>query len=145
MGLKDEVVLSPSCGFLLCSTGHLVLRDELQVGVDGLLLGPDHLPVTELQQTDKILKTDGLLLNYNGIPVISKDGLSTTSIMKVGVISIPLDDLTISSDGAFHGAGGALIVGEDGLMLTKDDVLMRPDEKPLLTLEGKPILQCDLF
>jgi len=144
---KDEVVLSPSGGFLLCSAGHLVLRDELQVGADGLLLGPDDLPVMEMQQTDKILKTDDLLLDCNRFPVISMDGLLVlkTSIMQVGGISIPLDDVTISNDGVFHGSDGALIVGDDGLVLTEGDVLMRHDAKPLLTLEGKPILQCDLF
>jgi len=119
----------------------------LQVGGDGLLLGPDDLPVIEMQQTDKILKTNDLLLNCNSIPVISKDGLLVlkTSIMQVGGISVPLDDLTISSDGVFHGPDGSLIVGDDGLVLTEGDVLMRHDGKPLLTLEGKPILQCDVF
>jgi len=143
---KDEVVLNPSGGFLLCSTGHLVLRDELKVGDGGRLLGPDHLPVTEVQQTDKILKTDDLLLDCKGIPVLSKDGLLIlkTSIMQVGGISIPLDELTIESDETFHGPDGALILGDDGLVLTKGDVLMRHDEKPVLTLEGKPILQYDL-
>jgi len=29
----------------------------------GLLRGPDDLPVMEMQQTDKMLKTDDLLLN----------------------------------------------------------------------------------
>jgi len=144
---KDEVVLSPSGGFLLCSAGYLVLRHELQVGNDGRLLGPDDLPVTEVEQTDKILKTDDLLLNCKGFPVISKDGLLVLkiSIMQVGGLSIPLDDLTIESDETFHGPDGALILGDDGLVLTKGDVLMRHDEKPLLTLEGKPILQYDMF
>merc|ERR550537_837962 len=79
--------------------------------------------------------------------LISKDGLLVlkTSIMQVGGISVPLDDLTISSDGVFHGPDGSLIVGDDGLVLTEGDVLMRHDGKPLLTLEGKPILQCDVF
>lgn len=102
--LKDEVVLSPSCAFLLYSTGHLVLHDKLQVGVDGLSLGPDHLPVTELRHMHKILKIDGLLLNSNGILVISNIDLLITSIVKVGVISILLDDLPVSSEIAFRGA-----------------------------------------
>merc|ERR1712007_341357 len=62
---KGEVVLSPNGDFLLCSAGHLILHNDLQVGDDGSLLGPDQLPVTEMRQ-NRTFKADDLLLNCEG-------------------------------------------------------------------------------
>jgi len=68
-----------------------------------------------------------------------------TDVMHVGHISIPLDDVAIQSDGIFHDSDGKEILGDDGFALVKGEVLMRHDGKPLLTVEGKPILQHDLY
>jgi len=143
---RDEVVLSPNGDFLLSSTGHLVLFSELQVGDGGRLLGFDQLPVTDVWQKHKILKADDLLLSCEGVPVVSTDGMlvSKTDVMHVGPISIPLRDVTIQNDGTFHGPDGKEILGEDGFVLTKGEVLMGGDDKPLVTSEGKPIMQHDL-
>jgi len=144
---EGEAVLSPNGDFLLCSAGHPILFNDLQVGCDGRLLGPDQLPVTEMRQKDKTFMADDLLLSCEGVPVISKDGtlVSKTDVMHVGGMSIPLRDVTIQSDGTLCGPDCKEILGEDGFALTRGEVLMTDNEKPLLTFEGKPILQQDLM
>jgi len=104
------------------------------------------LPVRDMRQPGKILKTDDLLLGSKGIPVLSKNNTLNhkTEVMHVGYVSIPLDDVTIQSDGTFHDEYGKEILGDDGFALVKGEVLMRHDGKPLLTFDGRPILQHDL-
>jgi len=144
---KGEVALGPNGDFLLDSDGRMILIDELQVGDDGTLLAPNQLPVTEMRQKGEALKTSSLMLNCRGFPVFSKDGMLVykNDVMQVGHVSVPRRDVTIASDDTLCGPDGQAILGEDGYVLTKGEVLMGHDDKPLLTSEGKPIMQHDLM
>jgi len=140
------VALGPNGDFLLDSDGRMILINELHVGDDGTLLAPDQLPVTEMRQKGETLKTNSLMLNCRGFPVFSKDGMLVykTDVMHVGHISVPRRDVTIARDDTLCGPDGRAILGEDGFVLTKAEVLIGHDNKPLLTSEGKPIMQHDL-
>merc|ERR1712137_1438078 len=134
---------------------NLVQKEAVEESLGDLFACSDKLFPASVQRGPSTILPDGticdasggIVTGRDGMPVISNDGLLVlkTSIMQVGGMSISLNDLTIESDGAFHGPNGALIVGDDGLVLTRGDVLMRHDDKPLLTSEGKPILHYDLF
>lgn len=143
--MKGEIVLAGDGDLLSASDGHVVLINELHVGKDGTLLGPDKLPVKGMRRKN-VVTTDGLLLDLNGLPVLSTQGclVKETDMMFLGHHDLPRQDVIVQRDGTLHTPDGEEILGEDGLVLTRGEVLMGDDDKPVLTPEGKPIMQHDM-
>lgn len=89
--------------------GHAVLINELEIGDDGTLLGPDHLLVREMQQRNKTfnLKTydfAGRLQWICSLIQVYNAGVRK-HVMHVGRVSIPRIDVSMGRDGIFCSHG----------------------------------------